>query len=470
MSISITAPINARHLSAASPKYRAFNLRNFRKIPQIERLSASDAFAVEVVGNVLPFRANNYVIDELIDWDKAPDDPMFRLTFPQRNMLRPRHFDRIANLLLDDADQKMLQTAATEIRWQLNPHPAGQLDKNVPRLDGKRVQGIQHKYRETVLFFPSQGQTCHAFCSFCFRWPQFVGMEDIKFVAKEADALIRYLRQHPEVTDVLFTGGDPLVMTAKNLAAYIDPLLEANLPNLRTIRIGSKSLSYWPYRFLTDRDADDLLRLFERIVKSGLHLAIMAHFNHTAELKTAALEQAVRRIRNTGAVIRTQSPLLRHINDDANMWAEMWRKQVSLGMIPYYMFVVRDTGAQHYFGLPLVEAWHIFQQAYQQVSGICRTVRGPSMSASPGKVQVLGVPTVGQDRTIALRFLQARNPNWVQRPFFARYDAKAIWLDELRPAFGKSRFFYEERPVEFNRQSLQVTGGIDENLGYVIRT
>lgn len=232
-------------------------------------------------------------------------------------------------------------------------------------------------------------------------------------------------------------------MKTRALASYIGPLLEANIRHLRTIRIGSKALSYWPYRFLTDPDADELLALFRRVIRSGKHLTIMAHFNHPRELKTEAVRKAIARIRETGAQIRTQSPLLAHINDRPRLWAEMWKEQVKLGCIPYYMFVVRDTGAQHYFGVPLVRAWQIFREAYQSVSGVARTVRGPSMSAHPGKVQVLGVSEVKGEEVLVLRMLQGRNHDWVSRPFFAEYDEEAIWLDDLKPAFGEKRFFFD---------------------------
>jgi L-lysine 2,3-aminomutase len=246
------------------------------------------------------------------------------------------------------------------------------------------------------------------------------------------------------VTDVLFTGGDPMTMSARHLAHYIQPLLGASLPGLRTIRIGTKALSYWPYRFLTDDDAEDVLGLFRRITASGINLAIMAHFNHPRELSTAAAEEAIGRIRETGAEIRTQSPLLRGINNDPAVWSSMWRQQVQLGCIPYYMFIARDTGAHHYFSVPLVRAWEIFRDAYKQVSGLGRTVRGPIMSADPGKVEILGVTEVARRKLIALRMIQGRNPDWTMRPFFAKYDAKATWLSDLRPAHGKAFFFEEE--------------------------
>ena len=142
---------------------------------------------MQVVASVLPFRVNEHVLDELIDWHEAPADPLFQLTFPQRAMLRPEHFDRMAGLLRGGAERQRLQAAATTVRAELNPHPAGQREMNMPLDDcGERLDGVQHKYRETVLFFPSQGQLCHSFCTFCFRWAQFVGDKELRMASTEA--------------------------------------------------------------------------------------------------------------------------------------------------------------------------------------------------------------------------------------------------------------------------------------------
>ena len=431
---------------------KSYTLINFRTIPQIEQMSEEAQFVMEVVGNVLPFKTNNYVVEQLIDWNNIPNDPMYVLTFPQKGMLIPEHYDKMASTLKSGADKKEIGRVANDIRLQLNPHPAGQMELNVPQLkDGTKLYGMQHKYDETCLFFPSQSQTCHAYCSFCFRWPQFVGMDEMKFAMREGEQLVQYLKEHPEISDVLFTGGDPMIMKASMFSVYTDALLDAKLPNLKTIRIGTKAISYWPYKFLTDSDADETLRNFEKIVKSGTHLAIMAHFNHLTELSTDPIKEAIKRIRKTGAEIRTQSPLLAHINDDANMWAKMWQKQVSLGCIPYYMFVVRDTGAQHYFGVPLVKAQKIFRSAFRQVSGLARTVRGPSMSATPGKVHVLGVSEINGQKVMALHLLQGRESEWVGIPFFAKYDENAIWLDDLKPAFGDKFFFEDDLNTKYKK-------------------
>src|SRR5574338_1426971 len=341
-------------------RYQSFMQHNFRDIQQIQSFSKDRQFEIEVVANVFPFKVNNYVIDKLIDWDNIPNDPIFTLTFPQKKMLTSENFKKMS-IALQSGDKNTIQLVANKIRMGLNPHPDGQLEHNIPQLkDGTKLYGMQHKYDETVLFFPSQGQTCHAYCTFCFRWPQFIGIKELQFATQETDLLIQYLSEHAEVTDVLFTGGDPMVMKTKILSKYIDLLLDAKIKNLKTIRIGTKVLSYWPYRFLTDDDADEMLDLFERIIESGVHLAFMAHFNHPIELTTQAVSAAIHKIRQTGAQIRTQSPVLAHINDDPQVWADMWQRQVNLGCIPYYMFATRDTGAQDFFGVPLIRAHQIF--------------------------------------------------------------------------------------------------------------
>ncbi len=449
-----------------SPPGREFRQRRFqlylaRDLDEMEvlsRLPEETRFEMKVVSSVLPFRVNDYVVRDLIDWSRVPDDPIFQLTFPQRGMLSERDFERMAALHRRGATRQEIQALAGELRRGLNPHPAGQMQMNMPRDDdGEVIDGIQHKYRETVLFFPSQGQTCHAYCTFCFRWAQFVGDRDLRIASTEAGALQRYLLSRTDVSDLLMTGGDPMVMNTSKLAAYLEPLTEPRFEHLQTIRIGTKSLTYWPYRYVTDDDAEDLLELFEKLVSAGKHVAVMAHFNHRREFSTPIAREAIRRIRETGAEIRAQAPLLRRINDDASVWADMWRDEVRLGIVPYYMFVERDTGARHYFEVPLARAWNIYRDAVQQVSGLGRTARGPSMSAAPGKVEVQGVAEIRGEKVFVLRFLQGRNPDWVQRPFFARFDPDATWLKQLRPAFGESRWFWTDEFEAMKREARAET-------------
>lgn len=429
--------------SPESRRLQIYTRRHIDQIPQLEALSPSELTSMKAVSAVLPFRVNNYVVEELIDWTNIPNDPMYQLTFPQPGMLREEDFARMQALVRAGASEAETQEAAREIQATLNPHPALQMELNVPRVGDQPVAGLQHKYAETVLFFPAAGQTCHAYCTYCFRWAQFVGIDALKFAAREADSLVSYLRQHREVTNVLFTGGDPMIMKTQVLRRYVEPLLDPSLDHLVSIRFGTKAPAYWPQRFVTDPDADGLLRLFDEIRESGRSVAVMAHYSHPRELGTPISRKAVRRIRDTGAVVRCQAPVIRHVNDNAEAWAKMWRRQVRVGAIPYYMFVERDTGAKDYFEIPLARALEIFNDAYRQVSGLARTVRGPSMSSTPGKVLVDGVARIGREQVFVLKFIQARDPRWVGRPFFARFDPEATWLDQLEPAFGEEEFFFE---------------------------
>lgn len=429
-------------------RFRAYSARQLDVLTQRAGLSAAERLAVRAVATVLPFRTNEYVVEQLIDWDAAPADPIYRLVFPQADMLPEADVRHIAGLLARNASDAEVRAAAHAVRMRLNPHPAGQLALNVPDLAEEPLPGIQHKYPESVLVFPKQGQTCHAYCTYCFRWAQFVGEPGLKMETDEVARVTAYLRAHHEVTSVLITGGDPMIMGAPVLGRYLEPLLDRRLEHIEAIRIGTKSLAYWPQRFVSDPDADETLRMFEEVVAAGKSLALMAHFSHPRELEGPLVAEAVRRISATGAVIRTQAPLIRSINDEAGIWARMWRAQMRMGMVPYYMFVERDTGPQGYFAVPLARGYEIYRDAYSSVSGLCRTVRGPSMSATPGKVCVDGIAEVAGEKVFALHMIQARDPALVGRPFFARFDPDAIWLSDLEPAFAP-RFPFEPPPEEF---------------------
>lgn len=421
--------------------YRAYTLNNFRDIPQLALLTEEQKFVIEVVGNVLPFKTSNYLVEELIDWNNFEKDPFFILNFPQKEMISESHFNIVANLLKRKADKMTIRKSVDRIRLELNPNPAGQ-QYNVPEMNGVRLDGIQHKYRQTMLVFPAQGQTCHAYCTFCFRWPQFA-LNDFKFSLKDASKMVLYLEAHPEITDILFTGGDPAVMRTSHFEHYFNAILESKASNVRSIRIGTKALTYWPYRFTTDSDAPELLQLFKKTIDRGINISIMAHLNHPRAMQPKAVKDAIANLIKIGVQIRSQSPIMKNINDKPAIWSEMWREQVNLGIIPYYMFIARDTGAQDYFAVSLNRAWKIYTEAYKNVSGLCRTVRGPSMSCEPGKIHIIGVANIHGEKVFVMKFIQARDERWVNQPFFAKYDPDAVWISDLIPAFGEDNFFFE---------------------------
>ncbi|MBB5936532.1 KamA family radical SAM protein [Streptomyces zagrosensis] len=397
------------------------------------------AHDVEVVRQVLPFKVSRHVIDQLVDWKSAPDDPLYRLLFPHRDMLDPKHFRAIERAL---GDPVALRSAVASVRGTLNPHPGEQLTRNIPHEDGDEVSGVQHKYAQTALVFPRHGQTCHAYCAYCFRWAQFVGHPELRIADEGPRQVIAYLRRHPEVSDVLLTGGDPLVMRSELLEPYIDALLGPGLEHISTLRIGTKALSFHPARLVNDPDAARLLRLLESVTAAGRQLAVMLHVSHPRELEPAVTRQAVAALRAVGAQLWAQAPVVRHVNDDPTVWADAWHAQLMLGIHPYYLFVERDTGAQRYFGLPLQRAYEIYRDAVVRMSGLGRTARGPVMSTTEGKVTVDGVAELPGGRAFALRYLQARVPDVVGRPFYAVWDPAAQWWSELVPFSRHDRGFF----------------------------
>ena len=141
-----------------APKFQAVIRSNVEKTPQWESLDPELREGIEVLSLVLPFRTNKYVMDELIDWTNVPNDPIFNLVFPRSGMLEEDEFNEVRDLVRNEAAKPEIDAAVERIRNRLNPHPAGQMTHNVPHVDGEPIPGLQHKYRETVLFFPRTGK------------------------------------------------------------------------------------------------------------------------------------------------------------------------------------------------------------------------------------------------------------------------------------------------------------------------
>ncbi|MBQ7501331.1 lysine 2,3-aminomutase [bacterium] len=422
-----------------SESCKVYNLHNWRTIPQIKNLSAEDIESVETAARVFPFKVNAYVSEHLIDWANGAEDPLFRMLFPHRDMLCEDDFAALKELIRRGSDSE-IANKVLEIRRRLNPNPADQLS-NVPLFRGKTLTGIQHKYRETVLIFPTEGQSCFAWCTFCFRWPQFCRTDVMRFSGSSGEDVCAYLQEHKEVSDVLLSGGDPLTMAPERLSRYLQALLSPGLEHVRNIRVGSKALSWYPQLILQESFVP-VLRAFEGISAAGRSITFAANLCHPRELQNADFQNALRRVQRSGAVVRAQGPLLRGVNDSAEALAELWREEVRWGIVPYYLFAARDTGARTAFQLPLLRAWEIYRSAYASVSGLCRSARGPVMSCTPGKVQILGPGSFNGSKALSLIFLQCRRPELVGRPFFAEYDERALWWDQLRPLTEADREFF----------------------------
>ena len=303
-----------------TPKYRFFDNPHLDLIPSLKGLDPKTLSGLRLASRVFPFKVNSYVVENLIDWSAAPDDPIYRLVFPHHDMLLPQDAAELSRLIEGDAGATEVDRTVRRIRREMNPHASGQLH-NRPHVGGVPIEGIQHKYTETALYFPKQGQTCHAYCTFCFRWPQFVETDVPRFEGREVAILGKYLAANPGISDLLLTGGDPMIMNARRLEAYVDLIMRPEFVHIQTVRFGTKALSWWPFRFFAEEDSEALLGLLSRLVDAGKHVAIMAHIDHWREMEQEPFEIAVAALRRTGAVIRSQAPVLRNVNADADVLA-----------------------------------------------------------------------------------------------------------------------------------------------------
>jgi KamA family protein len=239
-------------------------------------------------------------------------------------------------------------------------------------------------------------------------------------VVRDFTPAFEYVARHPEITDVLLTGGDPLVLSTQRLRHLMRRF--AAMPHVGTIRIGSKTPAFNPLRITDD---EDLLDLVNETVATGTAVYLMAHFDHPREM-TELAQNAIWALQEAGAHLVNQCPLIRGVNDDDMVLTELFELATALGMPQYYLFQGRPTAGNEPFEVPLVEGFEIFDRARRRCSGLSRRVRF-AMSHASGKIEILGV----DDRHIYLRYHRSRDPEHDSRVMVCKRDDEAHWLDDL---------------------------------------
>ncbi|MDK2974421.1 MAG: hypothetical protein PWP08_792 [Methanofollis sp.] len=353
-------------------------LRYLTRVDQIDALSAEEKSMVRMVEERFPFRSNEYYLS-LIDWSD-PFDPIRRIAVPD-----PMEMEGAGAL---DPSRESNYTVAP---------------------------GLQHKYRETVLMLVSD--MCGTFCRFCFRKRLFMnrGAEVTRDVTEE----VEYIRQHPEITNVLLSGGDPLIMAT----AKLEPIVAAirGIEHVGIIRIGSKMPAFNPYRILDDPSLPGMIRKYSTPEK---RIYIMAQFNHPRELTPQAVE-ALGILLSAGAIVVNQTPLLRGVNDDPAVLAELFRKLSFIGVPPYYIFQCRPTLGNRMFQVPVEESYAIIEAAQAQVSGLAKRARFV-MSHATGKIEIAGLT----DDYIFFKYHQAAETANIGKFMVFRRNPDALWFDD----------------------------------------
>ena len=247
-------------------------------------------------------------------------------------------------------------------------------------------------------------------------------MDENDEVSLDVSAGIDYIARHPEITNVLLTGGDPLLLSTPRLANIFRQLQA--IPHVRIIRIGTKMPAFNPWRVLDD---PSLLEAIEQYRPIGGRIYVMTHFDHPREL-TGPAREGVGALLSAGAVCCTQFPLVRGINDDADTLRELFRELSYVGAPPYYVFQGRPTLGNEPYTLPLVEGYRLFEEVRRDVSGLAKRA-SYVMSHETGKLEVLTV----DERFILLRYRRAKDLSLEGRTLVFHRNDDACWLDDLVP-------------------------------------
>ena len=292
-------------------------------------------------------------------------------------------------------------------------------------LENVKVLGLQHKYSQTALVLATN--QCPVYCRFCFR-KRLVGLPS-REVARRFDRVVEYVRSHPHITNVLVSGGDPLILSTPLLEGFLLDL--ARIDHLRYVRIGTRTPATFPTRILQD---PSLVEAFRRFLDLGKRLYVVTHFNHPREL-TPEARKAVNLLLEAGLVVNNQAVLLRGVNDSPHTLAQLMTGLVEAGVVPYYLFqcrpVKRVKGA---FQVELEEGYWIVEEAKRYLDGLAKRFRYV-MSHRTGKVEIVGI----QGNYIYLKYHQAADPFNSGLFFRRRLKPGAGWLDDLAdPVRGRS--------------------------------
>jgi len=359
-------------------------VRYITDLSKLDGLTTEERRRLEPVAAQYAFRLNSYY-EQLINWND-PNDPLRRLVIP-------------------------LETELSE--W-------GRLDAS-SEADYTPVRGCQHKYTDTALLLVNE--VCGAYCRYCFRKRLF--MNDNDDVSIDHQPGLAYIAEHEEISNVLLTGGDPLLLSTRRLEAIISDL--SAIPHVRIVRIGSKMTAFNPFRVLDD---PTLSALIGQTCAEGTQIYIMNHFDHPREL-TAEARQAVRQLKRAGAMTVNQCPVVRGVNDNPKTFEGLFRELSFLGCPQYYVFQGRPTAGNEPYEVPMVEGYRIVLEAQRHLSGLAKRARF-AMSHRTGKIAIFGV----DDRFIYMRYHRAHRKEDYGEVVVALRDDEAYWLDQLTVVSG----------------------------------
>jgi len=280
-----------------------------------------------------------------------------------------------------------------------------------------RAPGLQHKYKQTALILATN--RCAAYCRFCFR-KRLVGLSTEEILRRFNDA-VRYVRAHKEITNVLISGGDPFMLPTTVIEEFLKTL--SKIKHLSYIRFGSRTPVAFPDRILDDGSLTATLKKYS---SKNKRIYVVTHFNHPREINEQSTE-GVNRLIAAGVLLDNQTVLLKGVNDNPDVLAELMTKLVGIGVTPYYVFQCRPvTGVKNQFQVPLYSGHLKVEKAKKKLDGHGKRFKYV-MSHDTGKIEIVGADT----ERLYFKYHQARAEKDIGRFFSKKLDKKAAWLDDL---------------------------------------
>jgi lysine 2,3-aminomutase len=356
------------------------NVTTLEELKEYVDLSAEEGEKLQEVIDIHPMSIPRYYLS-LID-PKDPNDPIRKMAVPSVDELDVSGF-------YDTSGEK----------------------------DNTKLPGLQHKYKNTVLLLSAN--VCSMYCRHCFR-KRMVGLSNDEVMGRFNEAY-EYIAAHPEVNNVLISGGDSLILPTQVLSHLLEKLTK--LPHLDYIRFGTRMVLTYPDRILKD---NELLEVFQAYSKKDRRIYLSTQFNHPNEITEQSTE-AVNRIIESGVIVNNQTVLLRGVNDTPETLASLQKNLVRIGVNPYYVFQCRPVKrVKNHFQVPLAEGYRIVDEARGMLDGISKRFRY-AMSHEKGKIEILG--TLGDE--MFFKHQQAKDPADASKFFKRKLDETAGWLDEL---------------------------------------
>jgi lysine 2,3-aminomutase len=235
------------------------------------------------------------------------------------------------------------------------------------------VKGITHRYADRVLLKPTH--TCAVYCRFCFR-RETVGQAEQALTAVEMTAALAYIAAHPEIWEVILSGGDPLVLSDRRLGDIAQSL--SAMEHVQVLRLHTRIPVAEPSRITPELVA---------ALKSRLATYVVIHINHADEI-TPDVKRALALLADSGIPLLSQSVLLRGVNDSVGVLTKLMRSLVANRVKPYYLHQTDLAKGTGHFRVQISEGQELMRAMRGPVSGLCQPTYVLDIPGGHGKVPV----------------------------------------------------------------------------------